>query len=172
VIFTIFQQGPPSLIVLTGFILAMVAIWLVSSGAGWKIFPSELLTPVMAGFAFGFFFICLHQAGKESVIFSLIAVRVVSITSLLTFVLITGRPTLPDRNSLGPIFMSGLLDTIGNGAYAIACQAGRLDIAVVLSSLYPASTVLLAWILLKEKITPRQLIGISAILISIILITN
>ena len=171
VIVAALTNGLPASLVSLGFGLALAAIWLVSGGGSLDFRPAELRLPLMAGAAFGFFFLCLHQASTSSVLYPLIAVRVVSIPSLLAFALITRQNILPSRDSLFPILMSGLLDTIGNGAYALAAQFGRVDVAAVISSLYPGSTVLLAWLLLKEHISRKQMLGITAALAAILLIT-
>jgi drug/metabolite transporter (DMT)-like permease len=53
----------------------------------------------------------------------------------------------------------------------LSAQAGRMDVAAVLGALYPASTVLLAWIFLKEKISPIQTLGIALAFVAIVLFT-
>lgn len=166
-----FIEGLPGLLVVIGFILALMAIWLLSGGGSKGFSLTDLRLPVMAGIAFGFFFICLHQASISSVIYPLIAVRIVSITSLLIYALINRQSIIPTRNSLVPILLSGLLDTVGNGAFVLAARYGRVDIAAVLSSLYPGSTVFLAWVFLRERISRKQLVGVVLALIAIILIT-
>lgn len=164
-------EGLPGWPVLAGFGLALTAIWLVSGGGSLNFRLNDLRLPVLAGLAFGFFFLCLHQASTELILYPLIAVRIISISSLLGYSLLTRQAVIPTRESLFPILMSGILDTLGNGAYVLAAQLGRVDVAAVLSSLYPGSTVLLAWFLLKERITKRQLLGIAAALAAIVLIT-
>ncbi len=164
------QQVPPVLVI-AGFFLAMAAIWLVSGGGSVGFNLADLRLPVLAGLAFGFFFTTLHFASAASIIYALIAVRIVSISSLLMYALITRQQVVPTRESIIPVLASGLLDTLGNAFYALAAQLGRVDVAAVLSSLYPGSTVLLAWLLLKERITRWQMVGITMALAAIILIT-
>jgi drug/metabolite transporter (DMT)-like permease len=171
VIFAALTEGVPSRWVIAGFALALAAIWLVSGGGGARFSLADLRLPLLAGLTFGFFFTSLHLASSNSVIYPLIAVRIISISSLFLFSLATRQPVAPSRASLFPILMSGLLDTLGNGAYALAAQLGRVDIAAVLGSLYPGATVLLAWILLKERINRQQVVGIAAALAAIVLIT-
>ncbi len=171
VVFAAFTQQLPPLLVIVGFFLALAAIWLVSGGGSVDFNLDELRLPVIAGLAFGFFFTTLHFASSKSVIYPLIAVRIVSISSLLLYSLITRQQIIPSRESIFPILASGLLDTLGNAFFALAAQLGRVDVAAVLSSLYPGSTVLLAWILLKEHISRRQMVGILTALAAIVLIT-
>ena len=67
--------------------------------------------------------------------------------------------------------MSSVLDAAGNSFYALSARMGRMDVAAVLGSLYPGSTVLLAWFILNERISRIQLIGILIALAAIVLIT-
>jgi drug/metabolite transporter (DMT)-like permease len=67
--------------------------------------------------------------------------------------------------------LSSLLDSTGNALYAMSARLGRMDVAVVLGSLYPGSTVLLAWFILKERVSLLQLTGILVALAAIVLIT-
>lgn len=171
VIFAALTEALPPVFVMVGFLLALAAIWLVSGGGSAHFNLADLRMPVLAGVAFGFFFTTLHFSSTDSVIYPLIAVRIVSISSLSIYSLVTRQQILPKRESLLPILSSGLLDTLGNACYALAAQVGRVDVAAVLSSLYPGSTVLLAWFLLKERIDRWQMVGIVAALAAIVLIT-
>jgi uncharacterized membrane protein len=69
------------------------------------------------------------------------------------------------------LVLIGVIDVSGTVCYAIATQIGRLDVTAVLGSLYPAATVLLAAVFLKERVTRAQTIGIILALIAIIFLT-
>ena len=75
------------------------------------------------------------------------------------------------RAALVPILLSGLLDSGANALFIAATRHGRLDVAAVLSSLYPASTVILARVLLKERISAMQNVGIVGALVAVALIS-
>ena len=166
-----FLDGNPSMWVLFGFILALAAVWLVSGGEGLTTRFEDLRQPAVAGIAFGTFFICLERASQTTLLWPLIAVRLVSITSMLGYAIITRQAWVPKRESLVPIILSSVFDILGNAAYALSARTGRLDLAAVLSSLYPGATVLLAWVFLKEKISRIQMIGVLLALGAIILLT-
>jgi len=167
----IFQDGSPGALVLVGIILALAAVWLVSGGAGLSFRFADLRQPVVAGIAFGAFFICLERASQTSLWWPLVAIRIVSISSLLGYAMLTRQDWLPKRESLVPILLSSVLDTVGNASYAMSARMGRLDVAAVLGSLYPGATVLLAWVFLKEHISRVQTIGILLALAAIVMLT-
>jgi uncharacterized membrane protein len=167
----IFQAGNPGLWVLFGFILALAAVWLVSGGEGVIIRFDDLRQPVIAGITFGAFFIFLEHASHTSLLWPLIAVRIVSISSLLGYAIVTRQPWVPKRESLVPIILSSVLDTAGNACYALSARMGRLDVAAVLGALYPGATVILAWVFLNERISRIQAIGIVLALGAIVMLT-
>jgi drug/metabolite transporter (DMT)-like permease len=168
-------QGLPGPLTILGLILALLAIWLISRGDGsqeaslshWE----QIRLPFIAGIVFGLFFVLLHQASQEAVLWPIIATRLSSIVFLASFAAATRQPWRADRTYWPLIALSGILDTGGNGLYVLAGQLGRMDVAAVLSSLYPAATVALAWLVLKERVARTQMIGIAAALLAIVLIT-
>lgn len=166
-----FMDGMVGWLTLAGFALALAAVWLISGGAGMKFDLKSFLMPVIAGVNFGAFFVFIHFASSVSTLWPLAAVRVVSITSLFLFSMTTRQKWVPARESWLPIFLSSILDTAGNAFYILSAQTGRLDVAAVLGSLYPGSTVALAWMILKEKISIPQWMGIALALAAILMIS-
>jgi len=133
---------------------------------------ATLRLPAAAGTIFGLYFVLLHQVGQEQIIWPLIATRLSSVILLSAIASRGGRMTwLPGRAAWPLIILSGLLDTSANVLYILASQAGRLDVAAVLSSLYPGMTVALAWLILKERLSRWQMGGILLALAAIALIT-
>jgi len=88
---------------------------------------------------------------------------------VLAFVLVRREPLSVPPAAWSLVFINATLDLAGNFFYILASKAGRLDIAAVLSSLYPGATVVLAWLLLKEHISRWQLVGIVLALGAIVL---
>ncbi len=171
VLFGAFSDGLPRASTLIGFGLALAAVWVISGGVGVKLQIERISLPLLSGMCFAAFFIFLDRGSGQSILWPLVATRVSSITSLLSFSIITRQPWIPTRDSWVPIIISSLLDSAGNALYAMSARMGRMDVAAVLGSLYPGSTVLLAWFILKERVSPLQMIGIVIALVAIVLIT-
>lgn len=164
-------EGLPELWTLLGFALALAAIWLISRGEdGAAIRLKELVLPLAAGLTFGLFFVFMHQASRVSVLWPIVASRLTSITSLLVYALVKKQPWWPKRALWPLVALSGVLDIGGNSFYILAGQIGRMDVAAVLGSLYPGSTVALARLVLKERIARLQAVGILLALAAITLI--
>jgi drug/metabolite transporter (DMT)-like permease len=167
-----FTEGIPGPVKIIGFLLALVGVWLLSRPSGpTHVQPDGVRLALLAGMGFGGFIVFIHQASSTAVYWPLVASRIASL-SLLSVILLTRHPEGPPRNLLPVIILAGSLDIIANALFVVAAQWGRLDVASVLSSLYPASTVFLAWFLLKERITRVQFMGVLAALVAIVLITT
>jgi drug/metabolite transporter (DMT)-like permease len=173
VIFGFFALGVPSPATLAGFALAFAAVWLISqTGAtDWRISFRDLRLPLLSGFFFGLYFLTLHRATLNAFFWPLAAARFAGFVALGLYALLARLPALPPREIWGLSIVNGVLDIGGNAFYVLAAQTGRLDVAAVLSALYPASTVLLAWVFLKERLTWLQTIGVVLAFIAIILFT-
>ena len=173
VIFGFFTLGIPSPATLAGFALAFAAVWLISQTGvmNWRFSLWELRIPLLSGLFFGLYFLTLHRATLNAFFWPLAVARLAGFIALGAYALIARQPGLPPREIWGFSIVNGLLDIGGNAFYVLAAQTGRLDVAAVLSALYPASTVLLASIFLKERITWLQAIGVLLAFIAIILFT-
>ena len=170
VVFGALADGLPGWAKLTGFGLALAAVWLITRTGESRIRLSALGLPLVAGVGFGIFFVTIDHAGRTAAVWPVVAARLFSTTMLAMTARVTGQPAMPDFAHWRLIALSGVLDAGGNAFYALAAQAGRMDAAAVLGSLYPASTVLLAWVLLKERLTRMQMIGVAAALGAIVMI--
>ena len=165
------SEGMPDRIRLAGFALALVSIWLVARPDGEIDSHRGLGLAVLAGVMFGLFLVAGKQAGHHGVFWPLVAARTASTLLMLTIVAFSPRDARPLRTALVPILLSGVLDSGANAMFIAATRHGRLDVAAVLSSLYPASTVILARVLLKERISATQNAGIAGALVSVALIS-
>jgi drug/metabolite transporter (DMT)-like permease len=166
----IYTEGMPAPIQLAGFVLALGSIWLIARPDGEIDTHRGLWLAVLAGVMFGLFFIACKQAGHYAVFWPLVTARVASTLLMLVIVAFSVSDQRPLRPALVPILFSGILDTSANALFIAATQRGRLDVTSVLSSLYPASTVILARIFLKERLSAAQNLGIIGALISVALI--
>jgi uncharacterized membrane protein len=98
--------------------------------------------------------------------------RFVSVIFLVAVLLARRQPILPGKNVAGLVLVTGVLDAVGNAFFVLAAHSGRLDIAAILSSLYPAATVLLAALVLRERVQRIQAAGVMLALLAIPLIST
>jgi drug/metabolite transporter (DMT)-like permease len=126
---------------------------------------------VVAGLGFGGFFIALGQVGESAVFWPLVAGRLAACAAMVAFALATHRAVLLRQSPLGLLTLAGVLDVAGNLFFLLAIHNGRLDVTAVLGSLYPAVTAILARLIIKEHMTRLQMIGVSAAVLAIVLIT-
>ncbi len=166
-------QGWPTTLQLTGFGLAILAVWLLSGGgAKAPMLLSELKLPVAAGLGFGMFFIIISQVSADSILWPLISARVASIILFFPIAKIKQKYIIPSKENFLMIILAGGCDAAGNIFFVLASKIGRLDISVIVTSLYPAITVLLAWAILKEKLTKAQWTGFWIVLFALMLIAQ
>ena len=177
-------EGAPRPLHLVGFLLAAGAIWLIAASPEIEPSPSStLLLSLAAGTGFGLYFVALRMAGAAGVVWPLALSRSVSISVCLIGLLYVARAGASghtagppshawlSRSSVQWALVAALLDTSGNLLFIAASRAGRLDVAAVLASLYPASTILLAAWILHERPRRQQAIGMALATAAVVLIT-
>jgi drug/metabolite transporter (DMT)-like permease len=172
VIFSIFLEGLPQPQQILGFGVALISIWLISrTDQNSRFQLGDLKLPIFAGIGFGLFFILIERVSDNAIWWPLVSARITSICLVLVAAILTQKLEVLNAVQLPIIALAGIFDTGGNVFYALATRFGRLDIAAILSSLYPAATVILAWIILKERLTLYQWLGVVMVLLAVLLIT-
>lgn len=171
VVAAIALEGVPRATQFGGMAVALLAIFLISREDNTRIRVADLRLPMLAGLGFGLYLMFIARATTVSPLWPIIFGRFASVTVVGLISWQLGVLKRPDWPELRLIAASGLFDTAGNTLYAFAAQVGRDDIAAILSSLYPAATVGLAWMLLKERLHPVQWAGVALAFVAIILIT-
>lgn len=168
------MEGAPSRWSIGGFILAIFAIWLITrpepqgeNDAGGH--PKGVATAALAGVGFAGFYLCVHQASGSPSWIAAIS-RIGSFTTTALAVVATGAPMKLDRPRVGLGMVAGFFDVSASALFIYASQHGRLDEAVVITSLYPAITVLLARLVLKEHFSRWKFLGLLAALAAVPLI--
>jgi len=197
---TLVTLGSPGPTRLAGFAIAALAIYLIAAGPAQRESRQTILLATLSGIGFGLYFTLLHTASAHATPFwTMLLSRTASILTCATLLLFTRSKTVwsPEAPTLchseakpknllllttikphilSPrmalwVLSTAFFDTSGNLAFVTASRAGRLDIASVLASLYPAGTILLAALILRERPTPRQLTGMALAAAAVLLIT-
>ena len=170
-LFTAYRLGLPGGVKILGFVLALAAIVLASQSNHEAKGKKAISFALLAGVGFGGFFIFMNQAsGLHSTFFPLAIARGFPIPLMILFSSVRKMAILPSRNTVGLILLTGILDAAGTVLFLLSSTLGRLDVATILSSLFPASTVILSSIILHEKISLLQKIGVVLALTAILLI--
>lgn len=165
-VFGMFREGLPQAAQVAGFALAAGGIWLISRTEDDSP-PQGIGMAALAGIGFAGYYLCVKQAGDGSAVWIAATSKVASFT-LTAFIVLIGHSLREiDVRGIGLGVLAGCLDIIGSVLFILASQTGRLDAAVVLSSLYPAVTVLLARLILKEHFTRWKALGMVAALLAV-----
>jgi uncharacterized membrane protein len=168
-------EGAPSGLRLCGFGLAAAAIWMIAAGpAAEHAKPGTMWLAIGGGLGFGFYFVALRMDNPLGVAVPLVLSRAASLVTCLVLLAVLRRaPEGPwlSRGAGGWAMGVAVLDTGGNLLFLTATRMGRLDVAAVLASLYPAGTILLAGWRLKERPTRRQVAGMVVALAAVVMIT-
>ncbi len=159
-----------------GIVLALFAVVLVSAESGLAALraarPAALAPALLAGTMFGLFFVLLDRTSADAGLTPLVAARTASV-GLVVAIALVGRQSLRvTRAALPLVAVSGVGDMSANALFLLATQAdGQLAITGVLASLYPVSTVVLAQVVLRERLVGAQVAGLMAAAAAVVLIT-
>ncbi len=173
IIFGACTEGLPEMVNLAGFGAALAAVWLLcyQKGQG-RTDIKTLGLPLAAGLGVGLFYVFIGQVSRESAMWPVASARVVSVLLMAGyFACKGGLKPVKGGGQWSLIVLTGVLETGGSVLFALAAGTGRLDISAVLSSLYPATTVLLAGMVLKEKLSARHWAGVAAAMAALVLIS-
>jgi drug/metabolite transporter (DMT)-like permease len=169
------MEGAPTRWTIAGFVLAILAIWLITrpepSGENDESgHPRGVAMAALAGVGFAGFYLCIHQAHGSPVWVAAMS-RVGSLAATSIAVIAIRAPLALDRPAAVLAMIAGCLDIIASALFIFASEHGRLDEAVVITSLYPAITVLLARLVLKEHFGRWKFMGLLAALAAVPLIS-
>jgi len=182
VVISVLLGERPLPLALAGIALGIASIVLVSQQRTAEQPESHLASPrtrrtgvgtaLASGVAIGFFFLTLAQTGSDAGMWPLVASRGVSVM-LFGTVAIAGRISIrmPARIAALAI-VCGVIDMLANALYLLAARQGPLSMVVTLASLYPASTVLLARVVLGERLSLWQMFGVGCALAAVVLIVS
>ena len=177
---SVVSEGSPGAMRMAGFVLAGGAIWLIAAGPAAGEGAAEargtMALAIAAGTGFGIYFVALKVAGAAGVVWPMALARTGSVSlCALTLLAMRGRRGAErvrlNRRAVGWSLSTAVLDTSGNLLFIAATRAGRLDVAAVLASLYPASTILLAAWMLRERPTRSQGLGMAVAAVAVVMIT-
>jgi drug/metabolite transporter (DMT)-like permease len=130
-----------------------------------------LTEAVLSGIGIGVFYVLIAHTNRTSGLWPLACSRSASMSIVAVLALAANRSLVPQRASLAAIIFAGIIDMLANALYLLGTRYGLLSIVAVLASLYPASTVLLARVVLNEKLTKLQVAGVACALVAVAMIS-
>jgi drug/metabolite transporter (DMT)-like permease len=165
----------PGLQASAGMTLALLAIVLVSQqpdADGMRDARRGIGVALASGVAIGLFFLALARTNPQAGLWPLLAARVVSVSFFLVLAAFARRSFRLPPAVFATAAAGGIVDMIANLLYLLASRLGPLTLVVTLTSLYPASTVLLARVVLGERVSSRQWLGVACALVAIVAIVS
>ena len=163
----------PTGIAVAGVVLALVAIVLISQSgesAEGRTAGTGVPIAIASGIAIGIFLVCLQRTGRSAGLWPLVPARIVSVSFIAIAGLVARQKLVPRRDSWPMVVGGGALDMVANVFYLVAVRQGSLGIIATLTSLYPAGTILLARIVLRERLRIVQQAGVACAVLAIVLI--
>lgn len=175
VVFGIGIGERPAVAAWAGIVMGIAPVLLVSRTTDdhphGRIAIRVLLLAFLSGVGFGLYFILLARAGDGSGLWPLVVSRIASAIAIVPLALRTKAFARVSGPTLGIVMVAGACDALANMFFLLASRAGLLSLASVLTSLYPAVTVLLAVVLLREHTSRVQRAGLVLAVAAVVLIT-
>ena len=176
VIFALLLGERPTAKAIIGCALCLPAILMLTWESGDGEHPrksvKEALTyGVFAGLGFGVFFVALSRSSPSAGLWPLVGARIASITAFILALVISGQPFRIERSGLVPSLIAGAADMGANILFLLASQSGMLSLVAVITSLFPAPTVILARFLLHQRIPPVRMAGLVLAMVGVALIS-
>jgi len=159
-------ERPPAA-ALAGIVLALVAVVVISFVRGPGQTARGLPEAMVAGILFALFFIAFARTSPAAGFWPLVGARVASFAAFGIAGLVTRTPLVPRADAWPAIAAAGAFDMLANVFYVLAVHTGYIAIVAVVSALYPASTVALAGIVLHERLSPQQWVGVGCAFVGI-----
>jgi drug/metabolite transporter (DMT)-like permease len=158
-----------------GIVIAVVAIALISGIAdrarrAMRTSSGILALAVLAGVGFGLTFYCFDRTSEASGLWPLVAARAVSVPIIATVVLVRRPVRVPGRDIWLLVAASGVLDMLANLFFLLSTRDGELALTAVVASMYPASTIVLAFWLDAERLSRWQGAGLALAAVALVLI--
>ncbi len=132
--------------------------------------PSGLGLALLSGVAIGIFFLSLARTASTAGLWPLLVARLASVAIFGASAIAGGRSLRMATSVAAIAIVGGVIDMLANALYLLATHSGPLSVVVTLTSLYPATTVVLALAVLGERLSGRQGAGIVCALIAVLLI--
>lgn len=168
----------PTVLAYAGIAVALIAVFLVSRDTTDEDAQPHRFTKTVAwltvgsGLAFGLNFVLMHQTPVDSGLWPVVFGRIASTSVIIVAAAVSGNLHLPTGQARKLALTAAVLDTVANVTMLLALHASLLSLASVLISLYPAATVALAVVVLKERVTRPQLVGMALALVSVAMIAG
>jgi drug/metabolite transporter (DMT)-like permease len=163
--------GELSTLAAIGIAVALAAIVTVArERSHTKLSPRLLMMAIASGAGFALFFIAISQTAEASGFWPLVGARAVTIPLGFVVHRLLERPVRPRGVGLRWVAGAGLLDMGANLLVAAALQRGPLGIVSVLTSLYPAVTAVIALVVLRERLSRTQLMGVGLAMVAVVLL--
>jgi drug/metabolite transporter (DMT)-like permease len=174
VVVGIARGDQPAASQLVGIVVAVIGVVLASREHGPGIEDrgasrASVALALLAAAGFGCYFVGVQSSARADPMWALLASRVAGVALLLAVTAVQGGIAVARPGRLWPLAVMGVLDVSATGLYAVATRHGLLSVVSVAASLYPLATVLLARVVLGERVRRVQELGIAAALAGVVL---